>query len=128
MARSLTVYVYNYESLVIFTMTVTMLEQTRSDHSSYNEGVGAPIVTLGASCRRASSEGSDLEKLRYVLRAQRREQANVQNTNIASCEISKLPLANISEFISLIKPPHGSDPKLDQLEYLCSTQLHQRSV
>ncbi len=119
MARSLTVYVYNYESLVIFTMTVTMLEQTRSDHSSYNEGVGAPIVTLGASCRRASSEGSDLEKLRYVLRAQRREQANVQNTNIASCEISKLPLANISEFISLIKPPHGSDPKLDQLEYLC---------
>ena len=118
MARSLTVYVYNYESLVIFTMTVTMLEQTRSDHSSYNEGVGAPIVTLGASCRRVSSEGSDLEKLRYVLRMQRHKQANVQNTNIASCEISQLPLANISEFISLIKPPHGN-PMLDLLENLC---------
>lgn len=119
MARSLTVYVYNYESLVIFTMTVTMLEQTRSDHSSYNEGVGAPIVTLEASCRRVSSEGSDLERLRYVLRMQRHKQANVQNTNIASCEISQLPLANIRKIISLIKPPHSNNPTLDRLENLC---------
>ena len=118
MARSLTVYVYNYESLVIFTMTVTMPEQTRSDYSSCNEEVGAPIDTLEASCRRVSSGGSDLEELRYVLRVQRREQANVQNTSIASCEIGKLPLANICKLISLIKPPHGN-PKLDQLENQC---------
>ena len=118
MARSLTVYVYNYESLVIFTMTVTMPEQTRSDYSSCNEEVGAPIDTLEASCRRVSNGGSDLEELRYVLWAQRREQANVQNTSIASCEIGKLPLANICKLISLIKPPHGN-PKLDQLENQC---------
>lgn len=118
MACSLTVYVYNYESLVIFTMTVTMLEQTRSDYSSYNEEVGALIDTQEAFCRRASSDTSGLEKLRYVLWAQRREQANVQNTSIASCEIGKLPLANICKLISLIKPPHGN-PKLDQLENQC---------
>lgn len=118
MACSLTVYVYNYESLVIFTMTVTMPEQTRSDYSSYNEGVGAPIDTQEAFYRQASSEDSGLEKLRYVLWAQRREQANVQNTSIASCEIGKLPLANICKLISLIKPPHGN-PKLDQLENQC---------
>lgn len=118
MARSLTVYVYNYESLVIFTMTVTMLEQTRSGCSSCNGETGASIGTQEEFCRRANSDDSDLEKLRHVFRAQRREQADVQNTNIASCEISKLPLENIRKIISLIKPPHGN-PMLDLLENLC---------
>ena len=93
MACSLTVYVYNYESLVIFTMTLLVLDK-HSTSASYNaEEANSPQI------------GVEM----YL-------QETTGNTGTTSCSITDLPRQKVLEALRLMKLRGGTNTELCQLE------------
>lgn len=103
MACSLTVYVYNYESLVIFTMTLSVLDEHPASASCSAEETNTPHTPWEVAVRNA--------------------QAAVDNTYIASWSITDLPSQKVPEALQLMKLPGGKNIGLRQLENRCQADL-----
>ena len=96
MACSLTVYVYNYESLVIFTMTLLVLDKHSTPTSHGAEG-----TNISHTPREVEVDNT---------------QAAMDNTGITSCSITDLPPQKVLEALRLMKLPGGMNTELNQLE------------
>lgn len=96
MACSLTVYVYNYESLVIFTMTSLVLDKHPASASCSAEETNTPHTPWKVEVCNAQAAGDDKAT--------------------ASCDITKLPPQKVLEALRLMKSPRGMNIKLRQLE------------
>ena len=97
MACSLTVYVYNYESLVIFTMTLLVLDK----HST--------PTSHGA-------EGTNISHTPLRINAEVYPQAVTDDTDTALCSIPKPSPQKVLEALRLMKLPGGTNAELNQLE------------
>lgn len=96
MACSLTVYVYNYESLVIFTMTSLVLDKHPASASCSAEETNTPHTPWKVEVCNAQAAGDDKAT--------------------ASCDITKLPPQKVLEALRLMKSPRGMNTELNQLE------------
>ena len=97
MACSLTVYVYNYESLVIFTMTLLVLDKHSTPTS---HGV----------------EGTNISHTPLKINAEVYPQAVTDDTDTALCSIPKPSPQKVLEALRLMKLPGGTNAELNQLE------------
>lgn len=97
MACSLTVYVYNYESLVIFTMTLLVL-----DKHSTSAGHGAEETNISHTPLRTNAEVYP--------------QTATDDTDTALCSIPNPSPQKVLEALRLMKLPGGMNAELNQLE------------